>query len=88
MLYKIRFASRAKRELAKAPTGIKERISKRIDGLAEEPRPSDVKALKGKSRGQMRIRVGNYRIIYKIDEAIITVMVIRIAHRHEIYRSP
>jgi len=56
----------------------------RLAGMETNPRPADVKKLKG--RHAWRIRVGDYRVIYQIHDQILQVMVITLGHRREIYR--
>ncbi len=56
-----------------------------IDRLAFDPRPQGAKMLVG-YRHFWRIRVGDYRVIYSLDDARVTVLVIHIAHRREVYR--
>lgn len=59
-------------------------IKTAITGLAENPRPQGYIKLKGEEA--YRIRVGNYRIIYEIDDGKITVTVVAVGHRKDIYR--
>jgi mRNA interferase RelE/StbE len=61
------------------------RLEKAILGLYDEARPHNSKKLSG-GGSRWRIRVGDYRILYEIDEAKKIVMVYRIAHRREVYR--
>jgi len=56
-----------------------------IIGLAQDPRPSGVKKLAG-SRSDWRIRIGEYRIVYEINDKAQTITVMRVAHRRESYR--
>ncbi len=56
-----------------------------VIALADEPRPDGVKKLAG-SRSDRRVRVGEYRIVYEIDDAARTAIVLRIAHRRDVYR--
>ena len=60
------------------------RIVPRLEALAETPRPPGCKKLKGGDK-EWRIRVGDYRAVYEIDDAAKTVDVTRIAHRREVY---
>jgi len=60
------------------------RIMPRLEHLAASPRPPGCKKLKGGDK-EWRIRVGDYRIVYEIDDTAKTVDVTRIAHRHEAY---
>jgi len=59
-------------------------IKNAIAGLGENPRPKGYKKLKGEEA--YRIRVKDYRIIYEIDDTKITVIVIVVGHRKEVYR--
>ncbi|HSG29848.1 MAG TPA: type II toxin-antitoxin system RelE/ParE family toxin [Candidatus Krumholzibacterium sp.] len=60
------------------------RIVKRIAGLADDPRPAGCEKLSGKDR--YRIRQGDYRIIYSIEDDILIVHIVRIGNRKDIYR--
>lgn len=63
---------------------MRERIGVAIDALAAEPRPPGAVKLAG--RDDFRVRIGEYRIVYAIDDAEQIVLVARIAHRREVYR--
>lgn len=65
---------------------IQTRIVERIDGLAEEPRPPGATNVVGAS-DTYRIRVGDYRIVYEIQDAVLVVLVIRVGHRRDVYRG-
>lgn len=77
------------RDAAKSLTGYdrttQTRIRAAIDALAAEPRPSGSCKLAGGS-GEWRIRVGDYRIVYEIYDGRLVVLVVRVAHRREVYR--
>ncbi len=60
-------------------------ISKAIDALAEDPRPQGCKKLKGEEEYMWRIRVGNYRILYTIEDLIKIIEIRRVGHRKDIY---
>jgi mRNA interferase RelE/StbE len=85
MPYKIEIKSSAFKELQALPVPIRDRVSGHIDELALQPRPNGSKKLSGASHAY-RIRVGMYRIVYEIQDQRLVVMVIRIAHRREVYR--
>ena len=53
--------------------------------MAENPRPQGVQQLSGEE-GIFRIREGDYRIIYRIEQEVLTVLVVKIGHRREVYR--
>ncbi len=61
------------------------RTMARIDGLSDEPRPSGCTKLTG-YKNSCRVRAGDYRIVYTIDDTIRVVSVTRVAHRREVYR--
>ena len=63
---------------------VADRIAAAIDGLAINPRPTGTAKLAG--RGDFRIRVGDYRIVYAVDDAERIVIIARIAHRRDVYR--
>ena len=86
MTYKIIVQPSAARDLRKLSREIQIRIGRRLDKLANEPHPADAKTLKG-NEGFLRVRVGDYRIVYTIREKILVVLVVRIGHRKDIYRK-
>ncbi len=85
MAYAVEFAPGAEREFRKLAREIQLSLRPRIDALADNPRPAGAKKLKG--RGDLwRIRAGDYRIVYEIRSRILVVLVVRVAHRREVYR--
>ena len=66
------------------PSGDLIRILKRIESLREHPRPPDSIKLSGME--YYRIRQGNYRIIYEIDDTRLIVVVVKVGHRRDVYR--
>ncbi len=84
MAYTVRLKPRAERDLDRLPTPQARRIWGKLLGLEGEPRPRGSSKLEG-SDGY-RIRVGDHRIVYLIDDRARTVEIIRIAHRREVYR--
>jgi mRNA interferase RelE/StbE len=83
--YKIFIEKSAQKALAKITEKEQDRIIEAIRNLSENPRPIRVKKLSG--REAWRIRVGNYRIIYEIQDDKLVIIVISIGHRREIYRQ-
>ena len=83
-VYEIAFASSAKREFRDLATDVIERIRPRIRELANDPRPPGCKKLHG-YKDRWRIRIGDYRVVYTINDVARTVDVTRIAHRREVY---
>ncbi len=60
------------------------RIDRKIEALANDPRPNRVKKLQG-SENSYRVRVGDYRILYEVEDAAVLVLIVRVAHRREVY---
>lgn len=81
--YKIVFKESVAKELRPIPNKDVKRILEKINLLAVDPRPSDSKKLSGQEK--YRVRQGNYRILYSIVDETITVTVVRIAHRKDVY---
>ena len=84
-MYKIDVRRRAQRAMDKLPKSDFQAVIEAIKGLAQTPRPRGTE--KVKSTGLWRIRQGDYRIIYAIDDNEHLVTVVRVGHRREIYRS-
>lgn len=84
MNYRVFFTASAEKELSELPARMVARIMPRLEALAATPRPPGCKRLKGGDK-EWRIRVGDYRAVYEIDDAAKTVVVTRIAHRREVY---
>jgi mRNA interferase RelE/StbE len=82
--YRVALTASAVKELHRLPSTVVVRIVPRLEHLAASPRPPGCKKLKGGDR-EWRIRVGDYRIVYDIDDSAKTVDVTRIAHRREVY---
>jgi mRNA interferase RelE/StbE len=85
MAYTVEFSPGAARDFRKLARAIQLRLRFRIDALADQPRPSGAKKLKG-SDELWRIRVGDHRIVYEVRDRILLVLVVRVAHRREAYR--
>jgi mRNA interferase RelE/StbE len=83
--YSIRIKNSAKKALARIDRPDRQRIITRIDELAENPAAGSV--LKGEFSGLRRVRVGAYRVVYEIRDEELVVLVVRIAHRREVYRG-
>lgn len=83
MIYNLYILPKAQKELARLPKNDYERVKNKIQKLTEEPCPPGCIKLSG--REAWRIRSGNYRIIYTIDDNILTVTVIKIGHRSDVY---
>lgn len=84
--YTIIYTEQAIDDIASLPVKEQERVRVAIGKLADNPRPPGVELLKGKPRGRWRIRVGNYRIIYTIQDAQLVVTILTVGDRKEVYR--
>jgi len=81
--YKLVIKQSVAKDLRPIPNKDVQRIIKRIDQLAYDPRPSDCKKLTGEEK--YRIRQGSYRILYTIEDDIVTVTVVKVGHRRDVY---
>ena len=82
--YRVVLTSSAERELKKLPADLVARILPRLESLASNTRPAGCRKLQGGDR-EWRIRVGDYRVVYTIDDGKLLVEVVRIRHRREVY---
>jgi mRNA interferase RelE/StbE len=82
--YSLFILPQAQRAMASLETQDREKIRKAILALQENPRPTHCRKLTG--RDGWRMRVGNYRVIYEIDDAARSVTILNVGHRREIYR--
>ncbi len=85
MPYKVIFKPSADKALSKLPLDAQRRIVTAVDALAIEPRPHGVVKLTGDD-DLWRVRVGEYRIVYEIHDGRLIVLVLRVAHRRDVYR--
>ncbi len=85
MVYKIEIAIVAKRVFDKLPKDVQRRLAETIDRLAEQPRRAQ--ALKMTGKDLYRVRSGDYRVIYQIQDKALLVLVVKIGHRREVYRG-
>ncbi len=82
--YQVKFKSSAVKELKNLPSQIQQRISTTIQKLQENPRPSGIVKLTGDDK-LYRVRVGSYRVIFKIDDNERITKITRIRHRRDVY---
>jgi mRNA interferase RelE/StbE len=83
--YKIYFRKSVLKDLEKIQKQDLKRIISRIEALADDPRPPGVEKISGLDR--YRIRQGDYRIIYSIQDKELTIWIVKIGHRRDIYRK-
>ncbi|MFZ0565274.1 MAG: type II toxin-antitoxin system RelE/ParE family toxin [Chlamydiales bacterium] len=88
MKYHIEIAEKLEKKFNRIPNKERERIIEKIDLLAENPRPQGCKKLKGNKQLPLyRVRVGDYRIIYAIEDKILLVLIIDVGNRKNIYKD-
>lgn len=83
--YKIEFKKTAAKELNSLPNREIKKIVVAINLLVENPRPTNSKKLSGSER--YRLRVGDYRILYEIENQVLIIYIVKIAHRKDVYRG-
>ena len=81
--YKIEIKKSAAKEIAKLPRNILKRILTKIESLSSDPRPNGCKKLTADEK--YRVRVGNYRILYSIEDEILVIYVVKVSHRKKVY---
>ncbi len=84
--YKVTFARSARNDLERLSHEIADRILEKVTNLEKEPRPSSALKLKGDS-GLWRLRVGDYRVIFEVDDSNKIVDIASVRHRREVYRD-
>lgn len=83
--YQILWKKSAVKELQKLPPDIARSIFSIISGLSDEPRPHNTKKLISLDN-HYRMRVGDYRVVYRVEDEILVIEIIRIGHRKDVYR--
>ena len=82
--YSVVIKRSAAKELEDVPRKDRQKLVGKIQGLASNPRPEGCEKQAGQDR--YRIRHGDYRVLYEIDDIVVVVTVVRVAHRREVYR--
>lgn len=82
--YSVLLKRSAAKELEALPLKDRRRVAVRIGALAEDPRSQGVEKISGQEK--YRIRQGDYRVLYTIDDPALTVTVVKIGHRGDVYR--
>ncbi len=83
--YSVVIKRSAERELRKIPAPDLRRVVTRMRGLAQEPHPPGCEKLSGQE--QYRVRQGDYRIVYAVDDQARTIEIVKVGHRREVYRG-
>lgn len=84
--YRVSISPAATRALERLPRDARRRVRLRIEALATGPRPPGARALRGPER-LLRIRVGDYRVVYRVVDATHAVQVVWVGHRKDAYRN-
>ncbi len=86
-MYKLFFEKEAKKDFEKLPKPAQKIIREKLKILSQNPQllGNNIKPLKGKYKGLKRLRVGKYRVVFEERENKLIILIIRIAHRGEIY---
>ena len=82
--YKVYFKESVEKDFTAIPKKDLVKILRRIRALSENPRPSGCEKLTGRER--YRVRQGRYRIVYSIEDAVLTVWIVKVGHRKDVYR--
>ena len=85
MAYHIEIRPAAYRELGALPKGLRERITPKIDLLADNPYPPRTNKLAGAGK-RYRVRISEYRVVYDVHRDVLLILVIRMGHKREVYR--
>jgi mRNA interferase RelE/StbE len=83
--YRIEWRPTAAKALERLPRDVARRVYARVSALADDPRPSGCEKLAG-GQNEYRVRVGDYRIVYAVEDRPVLVLVLVIGHRREVYR--
>ena len=84
-MYALFIKRSAERDLRRLSHALFERVNERILALRDDPRPPGTRKLTGALEG-WRVRAGDYRILYQVDDDARTVTIVRVKHRREVYR--
>lgn len=84
MAYRIEVTPRARKDLKALPKRERQRVAEQIDALISDPRPTGCRKLKGRE-DFYRIRAGDYRVVYQIEDEVLLILIVRVGDRKEIY---
>jgi len=82
--YSVLLTASARREIEDLEKRVRVRVMSVVGALSDDPRPHGCEKLSALDR--YRIRVGSHRVVYTIDDAVVTVVVVRVGHRRDVYR--
>ncbi len=81
--YKIEIKKSAQKEIKNLPNKELKKVIDKIGSLAKDPRPAGCKKLSGEEK--YRVRVGNYRVLYSIEDDVLVIYIVRVGHRKDVY---
>lgn len=87
MTYEVHIHPKARKELAGLPRKVQRRLDRKIRQLAREPRGPSARPLRAGGGDIWRLRSGDYRVIHQIQDERLVVLVVRVAHRRDVYRG-
>ena len=87
MSYEVFIKPAAQRQLKKLPRAVQADLIALIERLTDDPRPPGCKKLRGR-QNQYRIRLGDYRVIYSVEDMALVIRVLKVGHRRDIYEEP
>jgi mRNA interferase RelE/StbE len=85
LTHRVELTSPAARQLRRLDPQARRRLVTAMNLLAAEPRPPGAKDLVG-GQGELRVRTGDYRIVYEVRDGVLLVLVLAVGHRREVYR--
>ncbi len=85
MTYEVEITPAAKRQIKKLTKSIQQLIVERLEELVDNPRPPGVIKMEAEEN-LYRVRVGDYRIIYEIQDSVLLIVVVKVGHRANVYR--
>lgn len=85
-MYKLTYKKSVEKDLRNIAGPVRKLIVAKIQGLARDPRPNGSTKIRGGDK-LYRLRSGEYRIIYRVEDGILTILVLKVGHRREVYRD-
>jgi mRNA interferase RelE/StbE len=85
VVYQVEIAPAAQRQIRKLTTDVQQKIIQRLEALAVDPYPAGVVKMRGE-QSLYRVRLGDYRIIYEIQDEELLILVLKVGHRRDVYK--
>ena len=86
MSYSIVYRASFRKEFAALPGEVRRRVAERIDALGDDPCGPTTDAMRGNLRGLRKVRIGDYRVVYEVDDEAWLVRIVTIGHRRDVYK--